>query len=99
MRPEGWPKCPCDDCKDKVIDYYGYFCDLSCGKRSAWKQREAGADAYEAALLKMGSYINDGEFYCCPCEVCKTGEDCEAIGSGYLVFIPDSRACLDKVLV
>lgn len=27
---------PCVDCPDKVIDDYGYYCDLTCGIRTAW---------------------------------------------------------------
>jgi len=44
-RPDGWPKCPCDDCPDKEEDNYGMLCDLACGKHSAWINFEAGADA------------------------------------------------------
>ena len=36
--------CPCDGCEGKVIDEYGYMCDLSCGKRSQWISERAGAD-------------------------------------------------------
>lgn len=35
-------KEPCIDCPSKVIDDYGYFCDLACGKRSAWENYMAG---------------------------------------------------------
>jgi len=37
-------KCPCDDCTAtyKLIDEWGYFCDLACGKRSHWLWRQMG---------------------------------------------------------
>uniref|UniRef100_A0A6M3LB61 Uncharacterized protein n=1 Tax=viral metagenome TaxID=1070528 RepID=A0A6M3LB61_9ZZZZ len=35
-------KEPCIDCPDKMIDDYGYLCDLSCGKRSMWTNYMAG---------------------------------------------------------
>ena len=53
-RPEGWPKYPCDDCTEKQIDGYGYVCDLSCGKRSQWISREAGADAMLESVRNRG---------------------------------------------
>ena len=49
-RPESWSKCPCDDCPNKVIDDYGYVCDLSCGKWGEWFMFEAGADAMLKAV-------------------------------------------------
>ena len=58
-RPDtDWPKCPCDDCtaEHKLVDEWGYFCDMVCGKRTAWIQREAGADAILEALKKEGQY-------------------------------------------
>ncbi len=36
--------CPCDGCERKVIDEYGYMCDLGCGERSQWISERAGAD-------------------------------------------------------
>ena len=38
-------KEPCIDCKNKVVDTWGYLCDLSCGKRSAWINYKAGIQA------------------------------------------------------
>ena len=37
-------KCPCDDCtaEHKLIDEWGYFCDLTCGQRSYWIARCRG---------------------------------------------------------
>ncbi len=35
-------KEPCIDCPDKVVDDYGYFCDIACGKRTAWQNYQAG---------------------------------------------------------
>lgn len=35
-------KEPCIDCTNKQTDEYGYFCDLSCGKRTAWVNYQAG---------------------------------------------------------
>jgi hypothetical protein len=57
-RPEDWPKCPCDGCANKVEDEYGLVCDLSCGKHSAWRNREAGADAMLTALKMNGVRFN-----------------------------------------
>ena len=51
-RPDNWPKCPCDDCtaEHKFVDEYGYLCDLSCGKRTKWINREFGADGTGATI-------------------------------------------------
>ncbi len=35
-------KEPCIECPRKVVDTYGYFCDLACGKRTAWLNYRAG---------------------------------------------------------
>lgn len=35
-------KEPCIDCSNKQVDKYGYLCDLSCGKRTAWLNYRAG---------------------------------------------------------
>lgn len=35
-------KEPCIDCTNKQRDEYGYLCDLSCGKRTAWANYQAG---------------------------------------------------------
>ncbi len=37
-------KEPCIDCPNKVIDDFGYFCDIACGKRAAWENYMAGYD-------------------------------------------------------
>ena len=39
-------KCPCDDCtaEIKLIDEWGYLCDLACGQRSHWISRCTGAN-------------------------------------------------------
>ena len=36
--------CPCDSCTavHKLIDEYGYFCDLTCGLRTQWINRMRG---------------------------------------------------------
>ena len=44
---------PCVDCPDKVIDDYGYFCDLSCGKRTAWLYYKAGQESVAKAVLAI----------------------------------------------
>lgn len=62
-RPENWDEInpdPCKDCSNKVIDDYGYFCDLACGKHSAYLNKEAGADAMLEALRKKG-FLDMGE--------------------------------------
>ena len=61
-RPEGWPKCPCDDCPDKIIDDYGYFCNIVCQKRTHWICREAGADAVLESLFWMAQKSPTGVF-------------------------------------
>lgn len=35
-------KCPCDDCtaEHKLIDEWGYFCDLACGQLRGTEQAE-----------------------------------------------------------
>ncbi len=59
---DGWDKCPCDDCQDKNDDAYGRFCDLACGKWTAWNNHEAGADQIltylEAEIEKMENPYN-----------------------------------------
>jgi len=35
-------KNPCIGCPDLQMDEYGYLCDLSCGKRTAWLNYMAG---------------------------------------------------------
>lgn len=57
-RPSNWPEDPCDDCPDKVVDDYGYFCCVACDKRQAWLSREAGADAILTALLGRDDFPN-----------------------------------------
>ncbi len=61
-RPDGWPKCPCDECDRKVVDGYGYFCNLACGERTTWFNREAGADAMYEAIWKMARESPTGTF-------------------------------------
>lgn len=84
-RTADWPKCPCDDCaaEHKLIDEYGYFCDLACGQRSQWIQREAGADAMLEALKQQGEYwgkIVEKPYF-------------STTRRGWLVFVPDD-VCL-----
>lgn len=35
-------KEPCIDCPDKLVDDWGYVCDIHCGKRSQWLNYQAG---------------------------------------------------------
>jgi predicted oxidoreductase len=35
-------KEPCIDCSNKIIDDFGYFCDIACGERTAWLNFKAG---------------------------------------------------------
>ena len=37
-------KDPCRDCKRKIEDDYGLFCDLACGKHTAWVNYQAGRE-------------------------------------------------------
>lgn len=81
-RPEGWDKT--------VKDLFIRFADGKtpfCGEEL--KLIEAGADAILKALKKTGYAIKNREAYCCPCQVCNTGEDCIATEDGVIVFIPD----------
>lgn len=53
-------KCPCDDCTDRLIDEWGYFCDLACGQRSHWISRCMGAsEARRAGLVATESLIEE----------------------------------------
>ena len=57
-RPDNWAKVnpyPCEGCPDIQIDHYGYLCDLACGKRTVYFNKEAGADAMLEALKAMGT--------------------------------------------
>ena len=84
-RPENWEGCPCDDCLLKQGDEYGLICDLSCGKYSAWANKEAGAAAMLEALEAKGSFIVGA----------KSGADDSILNysipneGGWLVFIPE----------
>ena len=44
-RPDNWPKCPCDGCKEKQVDEYGLLCDLSCGKATAYANYQWGIES------------------------------------------------------
>ena len=47
--------CPCDGCEKKVVDDYGYMCDLACGRRSHWISEKAGVDIQlEADIYEYG---------------------------------------------
>ncbi len=53
-------KEPCIDCPRKVVDDFGYLCDISCGKRTAWLN-------YQAGIKEMVEWIKEhqvssGEF-------------------------------------
>ncbi len=43
---------PCIDCPKMNIDDYGYFCDISCGKRAAWFNYKAGQEEGEVTAYK-----------------------------------------------
>lgn len=45
-------KDPCKKCNDKEIDSYGYYCDLACGKHTAYLNQKLGAE-------KVLEYLND----------------------------------------
>ena len=53
-------KCPCDDCtaEHKLLDEWGFLCDLACGKRSHWISRCMGAE--EAIVLLTHQLIKEG---------------------------------------
>jgi hypothetical protein len=85
-RPKGWFKNPCDGCENKQEDDYGYLCDLACGKRTAWINQEAGADAMLEALItsKYSSRCDlDKVTITLPEDISKR--------VGYLIFIPDDK--------
>ena len=51
-RPDDWDnKNPCEECPDKVEDEHGLFCDLTCGKASAYANYEAGYENEEPGWL------------------------------------------------
>ncbi len=52
-RPKNWQKNPCDGCENENADEYGFFCNLTCGKCSAYQNYEAGADAILDALIPI----------------------------------------------
>lgn len=55
-------KCPCDDCtaEHKLIDEWGYFCDLACGQRSHWISRCVGAnEARKAGFVAVEPLIKE----------------------------------------
>jgi len=55
-------KCPCEECtaEYKLIDEWGYLCDLTCQKRSQWINRCRGAEeAKEAGCEAVESLIED----------------------------------------
>jgi hypothetical protein len=45
-------KDPCIDCKDKIIDKYGWYCDISCGQHTAWENHQAG-------IKEVGNWLQD----------------------------------------
>jgi len=56
-----WIKCPCDDCtaENKLIDEWGYFCDLTCGKRSYWIARCRGhQEVFQAGYVAVEPLID-----------------------------------------
>lgn len=60
-RPDNWEGNPCDGCPQKEEDSYGLFCDLACGKHSAYINKEDGADAMLVALRVAGFHITIGQ--------------------------------------
>ena len=59
-RPDDWPECVCDRCKQKVVDDYGYLCDINCGKHIAYLNHEAGADLMLRMLRERQAFkVND----------------------------------------
>lgn len=57
-----WAKCPCDDCtaEHKLIDEWGYFCDLTCGKCSYWIARCKGhQEVIEAGYVAVEPLIEE----------------------------------------
>jgi len=55
-RPPNWNKLnpyPCEGCPNIQVDSWGYLCDLACGKRTAYFNREAGADKMMQGLFEM----------------------------------------------
>ncbi len=49
-KPENVIPNPCKDCSDIQLDDYGYLCDLSCGKRTAYLNQLEGAKAMQIML-------------------------------------------------
>ncbi len=44
-------KDPCKDCPDILQDGWGYLCDVSCGKHSAYK-------SYQVGIKEVVEWIN-----------------------------------------
>ncbi len=47
---------PCIDCTNKVVDEYGLFCDLACGKHTAYIN-------YQAGIKEVVEWINNNYTY------------------------------------
>lgn len=56
-------KCPCDDCtaEHKLIDEWGYFCDMACGKRSYWIARCRGHEDMAGYVATIPLIEEDGK--------------------------------------
>lgn len=90
-RPKNWPENPCDGCPQKVEDIYGLFCDLACGKHSAYINKEAGADAILEGL-KDGAYRIEAYGYVdFPILASHLKCGSSAGRAGYIAFIPDEE--------
>lgn len=61
-RPAHWKANPCDGCVRKVVDEYGLFCDLACGKATAYANYEAGTDAILDAIWELAKESPTGTF-------------------------------------
>jgi len=52
---------PCINCPDKVIDNYGYYCDIACGGYSAWLNYREGIKEAVARIRSHQLIKPDGD--------------------------------------
>jgi len=55
------PVEPCIGCPNMQVDKYGYFCDIACGKRTAWLNQMEGYQAGIREVVEQLEYITRRE--------------------------------------
>ncbi len=74
-------KEPCIGCPNKVIDEWGYFCGLSCGKRIAWLNYMEGI---KEVVKDLTNQMNGNSYWGKNCKQnrksqCKCCQDCPIV--------------------